>query len=210
MSLITATEDLLRTSHRGAACGMEMSQIIWILRGQMTEKPKYNYETVKSVLNVLQKEFEGETERNRFITSKVQMMLTVAGILLTSIIFLLKTIYDQKWYIKLNAPLLIVAMLIIIIAIVLFLNVIRIKTFQRIDYEKLVFNQELEKQPVDVETRIIATYEETLKKNIPIVDYMANIFQRGTKLIMVSISLIYVVLLTILSIVIRTFIGGNV
>jgi hypothetical protein len=176
----------------------------------MTEKPEYNPETVKSVLNVLQKEFEAETERNRFITSKVQMMLTIAGILLTSIIFLLKTIYEQKWYINLNATLLMSAMLIIIIAIILFLNVIWIKTFQRIDYEKLVFNKELEKQPVDVESRLIATYEETLKKNIPIVDSMANVFRRGTKLIMVSISLIYVVLLTILSIVIRTFVGGNV
>jgi hypothetical protein len=176
----------------------------------MTEKPEYNPETVKAVLNVLQIEVEEETKRNRFITSKVQMMLTVAGILLTSIIFLLRTIYEQKWYIKLNALLLILAMIIIIIAIVLFLNVIRIKTFQRINYEKLVFNQELEKQPVDVESRLIATYEETLKKNIPIADDMATVFQRGTKLIMVSISLIYVVLITILYIVIRTLFGGNV
>ncbi|MBI5027167.1 MAG: hypothetical protein HZC12_10675 [Nitrospirae bacterium] len=172
--------------------------------------PKYNPETVKTVLQVLQREFEGESERNSFITSKVQMMLTVAGILLTSIIFLLKTIFEQKWYINLNAPLLILAMLIIIIAIVLFLNVIRIKTFQRIDYEKLVFNKELEKDSIDVESRLIATYDETLKKNIPIVDNMATVFQRGTILIMISISMTYTVLLTILNIVIKNFIGGNI
>ncbi|MBI4689386.1 MAG: hypothetical protein HY754_03830 [Nitrospirae bacterium] len=177
---------------------------------QITDEPKYNPETVKTVLNVLQKEFEVEQERDRFITSKVQMMLTVAGILLTSIIFLLKTIYEQKWYINLNASLLMMAMLIIIIAIIIFLNVMRIKTFQRIDYEKLVFNKELEKKVQDVESRLIATYEETLKKNVPVVDNMANVFQKGTKLIMISISMIYVVLLTILSIIIRTFIGGNV
>lgn len=176
----------------------------------MTDMPKYNPETVKTVLQVLQREFEGESERNSFITSKVQMMLTVAGILLTSIIFLLKTIFEQKWYINLNAPLLILAMLIIIIAIVLFLNVIRIKTFQRIDYEKLVFNKELEKDSIDVESRLIATYDETLKKNIPIVDNMATVFQRGTILIMISISMTYTVLLTILNIVIKNFIGGNI
>ncbi|MBI4681124.1 MAG: hypothetical protein HY753_08005 [Nitrospirae bacterium] len=50
---------------------------------QITDAPKYNSETVKTVLNVLQKEFEAEQERDRFITSKVQMMLTLAGILLT-------------------------------------------------------------------------------------------------------------------------------
>lgn len=130
----------------------------------MAEEPKYNPETVKTVLNVLQKEFEGEIERNRFITSKVQMMLTLAGILLTAIIFLLKTVVEQKWYITFNTTLLFFAMTIIIIAIVIFLNVVRIKTFQRIDYGKIVFNKELEKEPVDVEPRLIATYEETLKK----------------------------------------------
>lgn len=176
----------------------------------MANELKYNPETVKTVLNVLQKEFEGETERDRFITSKVQMMLTLAGILLTAIIFLLKTVLDQKWYITFNTALLFFSMTIIIIAIVLFLNVVRIKTFQRIDYEKLVFNTELEKESVDVESKLIATYEETLKKNVPVVDNMANVFQRGTKLIMIAISMTYAVLLTILSIVIRTFIGGNV
>ncbi|MEW6417532.1 MAG: hypothetical protein AB1480_05345 [Nitrospirota bacterium] len=176
----------------------------------MTVKPEYNHETVKSVLSVLQKELEAETERNRFITSKVQMTLTLAGILLTAIIFLLKTVVEQKWYITLNTTLLFFAMTIIIIAIVLFLNVVRIKTFQRIDYEKLVFNKELEKEPIDVESRLIATYDETLKKNIPIVDNMAAVFQRGTILIMISISMTYAVLLTILSIVIRTLLGGYV
>lgn len=176
----------------------------------MIEEPKYNTETVKTVLNVLQKEFEGETVRDRFITSKVQMMLTLAGILLTAIIFLIKTVFEQNWYITLNATLLLFAMMIILIAIVIFLNVIGIKTFQRIDYEKLVFNIELEKKSVDVESRLIATYEGALKKNIPIVDNMANVFKNGTKLILGSILIIYVVLLTILSIVIKILIGGNV
>lgn len=176
----------------------------------MIEEPKYNPETVKTVLNVLQKEFEGETGRGMFITAKVQMMLTLAGILLTAIIFLIKTVFEQNWYITFNISLLFFAMTLIIIAIVLFLNIIGIKTFQRIDYEKLVFNTELEKKPVDVEPRLIATYDNALRKNIPIVDNMANVFKNGTKLIMISISIIYVVLLTILSIVIKILIGGNV
>lgn len=176
---------------------------------QITDALKYNSETVKTVLNVLQKEFEAEQERDRFITSKVQMMLTLAGILLTTIAFLFKTIIENGWFTSLNKVLLFFAMTIIIMAIVLFLNVIKIKEFKRIKYESLVFNEELEKNPLDVESRLIATYDDALKGNVPVVDKMATVFKSGTILIIISILLIYAVLLTILKMTLTTSIGGK-
>ncbi|MBI5047740.1 MAG: hypothetical protein HZB54_02145 [Deltaproteobacteria bacterium] len=161
----------------------------------MAEEIKYNPETVKTVFSVLQKEFESEEGRNRHILSKVQMMLTVAGILLTAIIFLLKIVIEQRWYA--NVILLLVSLFLLIIAIILLLDVVRIKAFKRIQYEALVFNTELTKSTVEVESRLIATYEEALKKNIPITDEMAEGVKRGTLSIMISIGLIYIVLLTI-------------
>ncbi|MBM4053277.1 MAG: hypothetical protein FJ264_01105 [Planctomycetes bacterium] len=158
----------------------------------------YNPETVKTVLNVIQKEFESEENRNKHIVSKVQIMLTVAGILLTAIIFLLKTVFEQDWYKCLNASLLLLAMFVIIVAILLFLNVIRVKTFQRIGYEKLVFNTELEKEPTEVESRLISTYEEALKMNIRVVDELVDTFKKGTFLIGVSVYMLSVVLFVIL------------
>lgn len=162
----------------------------------MAEEIKYNPETVKTVLSILQKEFESEEGRNKHILSKVQMMLTVAGILLTAIIFLLKIVIEQKWYV--NAILLLASMFILIIAVFLLLDVVRIKVFKRIQYEALVFNAELTKSAVEVESKLIATYEEALKKNIPITDEMAEGVKRGTLSIMISIGLIFIVLLTIL------------
>lgn len=160
----------------------------------------YNSETVKIVLNVIQKEFESEENRNRYITSKVQIMLTIAGVFLTAIIFLLKLIFEQKqnWYIKLNASLLLLTILVIIGAIFLFLNVIRVKTFRRIKYESLIFNTELEKNSVEVESSLIATYEEALKENILVTDAKVKTLERGTCLIMVSTCLLGIVLLMIL------------
>lgn len=170
----------------------------------------YNSETVKIVLNVIQKEFESEENRNRYITSKVQIMLTIAGILLTAIIFLLKLIFEQNWYINLNASLLLLAILVIIGAIVLFLNVIRVKTFRRIKYESLTFNTELEKNSDEVESSLITTYEEALKENILVTDDMVKTLKLGTRLITASICFLFIVLLMILIIFFGNFIGGTV
>lgn len=137
-------------------------------------------------------------------------MLAVAGILLTAIIFLLKTIFEQGWCKNINAPLLLFAMLIITWAIVKFLNVIRIKAFKRIKYEALVFNTELEKKSVEVESRLIVSYEEALKENIDVVNDIVKIFKSGTFLITVSIYMLISVLLIILLTNFKIFVGDTV
>lgn len=166
---------------------------------------KYNPETVKIILNVVQKEFESEESRNKHIISKVQIMLTVAGILLTAIIFLLKTVSEQDWHRCLTIPLLLFAMFVIIVAILLFLNVIRVKIFQRIDYGKLIFNTVLEKEPEEVGGRLIATYEDALKMNVRVVDELVDTFKKGTFLIEVSVCLLAAVLFVILIILLENF-----
>lgn len=163
----------------------------------------YNPKTVKTVLNVIQKEFESEENRNKHIMSKVQIMLTIAGILLTAITFLLKIVFEQNWHTKLTVPSLIIVMFLIIGAIILFLHVIRVKTFKRIKYEALVFSRELEKDPIDVESRLIATYEDALKENVIVVDSMIKIFKVGTLLIQISIYMLSIILLWILIIIFK-------
>ncbi len=170
---------------------------------------KNNPETVKSALSVLQKEFEAEEGRNRHITSKVQMMLTVAGILLAAITFLMKTIIENKWLIALSIPLLLLAALIIVYSITLFLKVIQIKIFQRIKYEKLVDNSELSKPVVEVEGRLIATYEEAIRGNTNVVDDMAEEFKRGTSMIRRATFIVFAVLLAIFCINIIRIAGGK-
>lgn len=176
----------------------------------MGEEIKYNAETVKTVLNILQKEYESEEGRSKHITSKIPMMLTMVTITLTAIIFLLKTVIEQNLYVNFSITLLFLAFLTIIIAIIFFLDVIRIKTFKRIKYESLVFDDELKKEPVEIQSRLIATYEEALKDNIPVGDRMTKYFQWGTYLTIVSIILVFAVLLVVfLFFYQKLIIGGN-
>lgn len=168
-----------------------------------------NPETVKSSLSVLQKEFEAEEGRNRHITSKVQMMLTISGILLAAITFLMKAIIENKWLITLNIPLLLLTALIIVYSITLLLKVIQIKIFQRIKYEKLVDNSELSKPVVEVESRLIATYEEAIQGNVTVVDDMAKEFKKGTSMMWRATYIVFVVLLLIFCINIFQIAGGK-
>jgi hypothetical protein len=121
-------------------------------------------------------------------------MLTVAGIMLTAIIFLLKIISEQNWLINLCSILLLLAFLMVVIAIAFFLDVLKVKTFKRIKFESLIFNTELEKESVDVEAKLIATYEEALKYNISEGDAMIKFFRWGTDFIIISLILICIVL----------------
>lgn len=170
---------------------------------------KYDPETVKSALTVLQKEFDTEEGRNRHITSKVQMMLTIAGILLAAITFLMKTIIENNWLIAINIPLLLLAALIIVYSIALFLKVIQIKIFQRIKCEKLVDNAELSKPVAEVESRLIATYEEAIQGNTKVVDDMAKEFKKGTSVIRSATFIVFAVLLLIFCINITQIAGGK-
>ncbi len=158
---------------------------------------KYDPVTVKSALSVLQKEFEAEEGRNRHIISKVQMMLTIAGILLAAVTFLMKTIIENKWLVALSVPPLLLAALIIVYSITLFLKVIQIKIFQRIRYEKLVDNSELSKPAVEVEGRLIATYEEAIQGNTKVADDMAKEFREGTSMIRRATFIVFAVLIII-------------
>lgn len=171
----------------------------------MSNEMKYNPETVKTVLNVIQKEYDSEERRVEFITSKVQMMLTVSSILFAGISFFLKAVIEENlliaigisevWQIKAYFVMLITSMSFIFIAILFFLRILITKTFRRVKYESLIFDSELGKETVEVESRLIATYEEALKENIPICDNMAKFFRWGTNLIAVSSFIILVLLL---------------
>ena len=132
------------------------------------KKIKYNRETVKTVLSVIQKEHEAENDRIRFITSKVQVMLTTSSILLTAIIFMLQAISDNKsfinkagsscqWVTVYSPKILSVAILTLISAIIIFLYVLGTKSYRRINYGELVYNKELIKDPEKVEANLIAT-----------------------------------------------------
>jgi len=172
----------------------------------MAEESEYNPETVKSVLSVLQKEYDNENDRIKFITSKVQMMLTISSILITAIFFIIQAISKNETYLN-NAALansclqlwitrfLFCGIFMILFAILLFLYILITKTFARIKFEAIVFDRELVKDTCKVESRLITTYEEALKNNIPVGDKMALFFKRGTIIVAVAIGVLLSVLI---------------
>ena len=78
------------------------------------------------------------------------------------------------------------------------MNVIRVKTFRRIKYESLTFNTELEKNSVEVESSLIATYEEALKENILVTDDMVKTLKSGTCLIRLQLFSLYCLLMILI------------
>jgi hypothetical protein len=167
-------------------------------------KKPYNPATVKTVLSVIQREHEAENDRIKYLTTKVQVMLTTSSILLTATIFLLQAITDKKAFVspttsigKYLAPycptVLSVAILIIISAIIIFLYVLMTKSYRRIAYEKLVYDNELIKEPQEVESGLVATYEEALKGNIPVGDKMMRSYRNGSVLVMIASVMLFLV-----------------
>jgi hypothetical protein len=169
-----------------------------------TETIKYNRETVKTVLSVIQKEHEAESDRIKFITTKVQVMLTTSSILLTAIIFLLQAIVEKKtfvtisgssfqWMTQQSPKILSFSILTVILAIINFLYVLGTKNYKRINYGELVLNKELIKEPHEVEARLIATYEEALRGNIPIANRLVLFYRIGSIMVMLASGMLFIV-----------------
>jgi len=83
--------------------------------------------------------------------------------------------------------------LIIISAIIIFLYVLMTKSYRRIAYEKLVYDNELIKEPQEVESGLVATYEEALKGNIPVGDKMMRSYRNGSVLVMLASVMLFLV-----------------
>ncbi|MEK7241643.1 MAG: hypothetical protein AAB048_02580, partial [Planctomycetota bacterium] len=60
----------------------------------MDSEPKYNPETVNAVLDVMQRELEAEEKRDDFVLNKTNTILTVSGVLLAAISFLIHDFGD--------------------------------------------------------------------------------------------------------------------
>jgi len=173
------------------------------------DKIRYNRETVKTVLSVIQKEHEAEKDRIKFITTKVQAMLTTSGLLLTAITFMLQAMAEKKtfalfagssypWMTQQSPKILSIAILTVISAIIAFLYVLGTKSYRRIKFEKLVFDKELIREPHEVEARLIATYEEALYGNIPIADKLVLFYKIGSIMVIIASIMLFAVTLNIL------------
>lgn len=132
----------------------------------MHGETKYNPETVNAILDVMQRELQAEDNRDSFVLNKTNTNLTASGVFLAAISFLIHDFGDLLP----GCVLLILvfgALFLFASIMVSSLFVIRAEPFERIDFNILI--EELEKDQIQVKSRLIATYKEVLGKNSKIV-----------------------------------------
>ncbi|HHT9118823.1 MAG TPA: hypothetical protein ACFYD1_09330, partial [Candidatus Hypogeohydataceae bacterium YC38] len=147
---------------------------------------KYNPETVNAILDVMQKELEAEENRDSFVLNKTNTVLTVSGVLLAAISFL---IHDFGGILPgFVLLILVIGALCLFCSILVSLFIIRATPFERIDFNVLV--GELKQDSLEVKSRLIATYKEILGKNSKIVGHKVILQWYSTLLIIAGAFLI--------------------
>ncbi|HHT9134435.1 MAG TPA: hypothetical protein ACFYD2_06005 [Candidatus Avalokitesvara rifleensis] len=146
----------------------------------MNSKPEYNPETVNAILDVMQKELEAEEGRDSSVLNKTNTILTVSGILLAVVSFL---IHDFGGGLPQSLLLVLVISALCLFSSILLVTffVIRTSPFERIDFTVLV--GELGRDSIEVKGRLIATYKELLAKNSKILDSKVRLLWYSTLLI---------------------------
>lgn len=143
------------------------------------EEPKYNRDTVNAILDVMQRELEAEENRDNFVLNKTNTILTVSGVLLAAISFL---IHDFRGVLPgFVLLILVIGALCLFCSILMSLFVIRPEPLERIDFNVLV--GELERDSIEVKSRLIATHKEILGKNSEIVGRRVTLLWYSTRLI---------------------------
>lgn len=152
----------------------------------MNGKQEYNPETVNAILDVMQRELEAEENRDSFVLNKTNTILTVSGVLLAAISFLIHDFGDvlPSWVLLI----LVIGALCLFSSILVSLFVIRAEPFERIDFNVLV--GELKREPWEVKSRLVATYKEVLGKNCKLISHRIILAWYSTLLIIAGAFLI--------------------
>jgi len=66
-----------------------------------------------------------------------------------------------------------------LISILFFVLVLKTRPFAKINYAPLLTNEELEKDSVDVQSRLIVTYSDALEKGTQITNRRVKFYDRG-------------------------------
>lgn len=145
-----------------------------------------NPETVNTILDVMQRELEAEENRYDSVLNKANTSVTISGILLAAVSFLIHDFGDLLP--SLALPILVISALCLFFSITISLFVIRTESFERIDFNVLA--GELKQDSLEVKSRLIATYKEVLGKNSRIVGYRAMLVWWSALLIIAGVFLI--------------------
>lgn len=158
---------------------------------QNTEKP-YN-DGIETIFTTLQKEYEGEENRNKHLETKVQVLLAVSGVLASALMLLLKAIVDSAGP---KATVLIVlshSFLFLIAAIISFLLAFKIKTFRQIAHNALLSKEAFQMDKQEVMYNLSHDYYECIRYNSEATGSKVRLIKVGSVLMIISIAFLVIV-----------------
>lgn len=150
-----------------------------------TEKPYRD--GIETIFSTLQKEYEGEENRNKHLETKVQVLLAVSGVLASALMLLLKAIVDSA---NPKATVLIVlshSFLFLIAAIISFLLAFRIKVFKQIAHSALLAEEACKMEKQEVMYNLSHDYHECIKYNAEATRSKVRLIKFGSILMITSI-----------------------
>ncbi|ACH38923.1 hypothetical protein Gbem_1909 [Citrifermentans bemidjiense Bem] len=150
------------------------------------EKKPYN-DGIETIFPTLQKEYEGEENRNKHLETKVQVLLAVSGVLASALMLLLKAIVDSAGP---KATILIIlshSFLFLIAAIISFLLAFRIKTFKQIAHNALLSDKAFQMDKQEVMYNLSHDYYECIKYNAEAAGSKVRLIKFGSVLMIISI-----------------------
>lgn len=150
-----------------------------------TEKPYHD--GIETIFSTLQKEYEGEENRNKHLETKVQVLLAVSGVLASALMLLLKAIVDSTGP---KATVLVVlshSFLFLIAAIISFLLAFRIKIFKQIAHSALLTEEACKMEKHEVMYKLSHDYHECIRYNAEATGSKVRLIKFGSVLMITSI-----------------------
>ena len=154
-------------------------------------------DTVNNILSVVKDEYNSEDERNRHIEDKAKSLITLAGLLITVCIGIIKIVYDYKLHDYILLALLL-SILISTVIISVLLKVIMVTGFSRLEISNFTKTSEMKKKSSYVSSRLVATYEEAINKNRSVVDNKIKYLSGSINGLVFTLSMMFIIVFIIL------------
>jgi len=151
------------------------------------DKVKPYNDGIEPIFSTLQKEYEGEENRNKHLETKVQVLLAVSGVLASALMLLLKAIVDSTSPKSVVLIVISLSFILLIAAITSFLLAFRIKTFRQIAHSALLSTNAFRMDKKEVMYNLSHDYHECIKHNAEATGSKVKLIKFGSILMIISI-----------------------
>lgn len=153
-----------------------------------------NSDSTDLSFSILQKEYESEESRNKHLETKSQIMLALCGIIISANMILLKSIFDQNYFLKTKLVLISIELFLIAYAMYELLSVFKIRLFKKINHIALASDSVQELNEKELKKKVIYDYNECINESFYILGQKSKAVRYGVNLIEFSIFLFCIII----------------